>query len=177
MDPGRQAVTRTGFACGLLVLLLLAGGGEARAQAPEQAGGLPRWGTGSEPLQVKSRSLEARGAEGQVVFEGEVVARQGDLVLQADWLEATLAGENRELRKVVARGTVRIQKAEIVATAAEATYDAATGVVVLTGEPKVWRDRDVVAGERITLFLAENRSVVEGANAVIFPGKPEAASP
>ncbi|MBE0618123.1 MAG: lipopolysaccharide transport periplasmic protein LptA [Proteobacteria bacterium] len=161
-----------------LALLVAAGAGGARAQVPTGgADGVPLWSTGSEPLQVDSRSLEARGAEGQVVFEGDVVARQGDLVLQADRLEVTMDSETRELRSVVARGKVRIQKAEIVATAAEATYDAATGVVVLTGEPKVWRERDVVAGDRITLFLAENRSVVEGARAVLFPGKPGAGAP
>jgi len=167
------------FRCGL-ALLVLAGGGAVGAQAPVPAlapVGLSGWGTGSEPLQVDSRSLEARGDQGQIVFEGDVVARQGDLVLQSDRLDVTVAEGSRELRSVVARGKVRIQKGELVATAAEATYDAATGVVVLTGEPKVWRERDVVAGERITLYLAENRSVVEGAKAILFPGKPGSPTP
>lgn len=154
--------------------------GTAGAQAPPPGiapGGIPRWDVGSEPLQVDSRSLEARGAEGIVVFEGEVVARQGDLTLQSDRLEVGIDGETRELRSAVARGTVRIRRGELLATAAEATYDAAAGIIVLTGDPKVWRDRDVVAGDRITLYLAENRSVVEGAKAVLFPGRPPGEKP
>jgi len=135
------------------------------------------WTTGSEPLQVDSRSLEARGAEGQVVFEGDVVARQGDLTLQSDRLDVAMDTATRELRTVLARGHVRIQKGEVVATAEEAAYEAATGVVILTGEPKVWRGQDVVAGTRITLYLAENRSIVEGAKAVLFPGKAPGREP
>lgn len=130
------------------------------------------WGTGKEPLQVDSRTLEVRGEEGLVVFEGDVVARQGDLTLQADRVEVTVDPDTREIRGVEARGTVRIQKGEIVASGHEASYDAGRGVVVLTGDPKVWRGRDVVAGDKITLYLAENRSVVEGARAVLFPGAP-----
>ncbi len=136
------------------------------------AGAAPPWGSGSQPLQVDARTLDARGAENRVIFAGEVVARQGDLTLQADRVEVTLDPGTRELRTVHATGNVRVQKEEVVAVGREATYEAATGVVVLTGEPKVWRDRDVVAGDKVVLYLAENRSVVEGARAVIFPGKP-----
>ncbi|RMG89463.1 MAG: hypothetical protein D6708_09910 [Candidatus Dadabacteria bacterium] len=64
---------------------------------------------------------------------------------------------------------MRIRRGEVLATGREALYDAGRGTVVLQGDPKVWRGNDVVAGERITLFLAEDRSVVEGARAVIYP--------
>lgn len=134
------------------------------------------WKTGKEPLQVDSKTLEVRGEQGLVVFEGDVVARQGDVTLQADRVEVTVDPDTREIRGVEARGAVRIQKGEIVASGREASYDAGRGVVVLTGDPKVWRGRDVVAGEKITLYLAENRSVVEGARAVLFPGAPPGES-
>lgn len=136
------------------------------------AGEVTAWAAGSQPLQVDAKTLDARGAENRVVFAGDVVARQGDLTLQAERVEVTLDPATRELRTVTATGNVRVQKGDVVAAGREATYDAATGVVVLTGEPKVWRDRDVVAGDKVVLFLAENRSLVEGARAVIYPGKP-----
>jgi lipopolysaccharide export system protein LptA len=170
---GSRAVCRTvgGVVCALLMLGSPAPGGAGPAWGQVREGASP-WTMGSEPLQVDARSLEARGADGLVVFEGDVVARQGDLVLQTDRLEVGIDAETRGLRSAVARGTVRIRRGELLATAAEATYDASAGVVVLTGDPKVWRDRDVVAGDRITLFLAEDRSVVEGARAVLFPEAP-----
>lgn len=141
--------------------------------APASRGpGVP-WKTGSEPLQVDSKSLDAFGDDGRVVFEGDVVARQGDLTLQADRVEVRLKPETREIRSVEATGNVRLQRGDVVASGATAVYDAQAGVVVLTGDPKAWRGKDVVAGQKITLYLSENRSVVEGARAVLYPGTPE----
>jgi lipopolysaccharide export system protein LptA len=131
------------------------------------------WKTGSEPLQVESKTLEAFGEGDRVVFEGDVVARQGDVTLQADRVEVQVKPDTREIRSVEARGSVRIQRGDVVASGEAASYDAQSGVVVLTGDPKVWRDKDVLAGQKITLYLAENRSVVEGARAVLYPGKPK----
>ena len=34
--------------------------------------------------------------------------------------------------------------------------------VILIGNARVWRDDNVVTGERITMYLAEDRNVVDG---------------
>jgi lipopolysaccharide export system protein LptA len=133
------------------------------------------WKAGSEPLHVDSQSLEARGKEGLAVFEGDVVARQGDLALQADRLDVRLEPESREIQSVEARGRVRIEAKvegqDVVATGERVTYDAGAGVLDLTGDPKVWRGRDVVAGDRIIFYLAEDRYVVEKPVMIIYPGQ------
>lgn len=135
-----------------------------------EAAELPRWTGGSEPIQIDSHSLEARADEGVVVFEGEVVARQGDLTLQADRIEVFMDPTTSEIRTAEATGSVRIQRQEMVATGRQANYDVSLGVVELSGDAKAWRGRNVVAGERIILYLADDRIVVEGAKAVLFPG-------
>ncbi len=147
------------------------------AGAGAQEAGRAAWSNGSEPLEIDSATLEARADEGLVVFQGEVVARQGDLTLHADELRVLVDKQSQEIRSVEAVGNVRIRKADLLATGERGSYEAATGVVKLYGEPKVWRGRDVVSGELITLYLAENRSVVEGARAVLFPGKAPEARP
>jgi lipopolysaccharide export system protein LptA len=161
------------------VVLALALTGAPPAPLPAGAAdkALPVWKTGSEPLQVDSRTLETLGNEGVVIFQGDVVVRQGDVTLHADKVEVKVDRSTREIRAVRASGNVRISKAEVVASGDQADYDAKAGVAVLTGNPKVWRDRDVVAGDRITLYLAEDRSVVEGARAVIYQGKPDDRTP
>lgn len=134
------------------------------------------WTPGSQPLQIDSQTLEARGEEGVVVFQGDVVVHQGELTLRADRVTVHGDPDTRAIETVEAEGGVRIQRKDVVAVGETARYDAVSGVVVLTGDPKVWRGRDVVAGDRITLYLAENRSVVEGARAVLYPdqeGAPE----
>jgi len=155
----------------LLLWMALAGFPLAAFGAGE--GLVPVWKPGSEPLQVESKSLEAFGEGGRVVFEGDVMARQGDLTLQADRVEVHVKPDTREIRSVEARGSVRIQRGDLVASGEAASYDARSGVMVLTGDPKVWRGKDVLAGEKITLYLGENRIVVEGARAVLSPGEPK----
>ena len=63
--------------------------------------------------------------------------------------------------------------------------------MVLIGNARVWQDENVVTGERITIYLAEDRSMVEGGaggrvKGVFYPkregeaapdGKPAAGAP
>lgn len=154
----------------LFVCACALAGSSLQAVAAEVAATAEKaWTLGSEPLQVDSDSLEARGPEGLVIFLGNVVARQADFTLHADRVEVRLDTEARDILGVEAAGSVRVQKEDMVAAGEHGSYDVATGVVVLTGEPKVWRDRNVIAGTRITLYLGENRSIVEGARAVLYP--------
>jgi lipopolysaccharide export system protein LptA len=44
----------------------------------------------------------------------------------------------------------------------QATYDALQERVVLEGQAVAWRQGNVVSGMRITLFITEDREIVEG---------------
>ena len=177
MKPGRRLSPLARFAARAAVLLVLgvapwpcARAAAADPPAPKPGGSL--WKTGSDPLQISSKTLETLGTQGLVIFTGDVVARQGEeFTLHADRVEVQIDKQTRAVQSVKAHGNVRIRKGEIIATGTDATYQAQTGVAVLTGEPKVWRDRDVVAGQKITLYLAEDRSVVEGGtSAILYQG-------
>ena len=151
---------------GALLAIFITGG-----CLPSLAAELPGWATGSEPIQIDSHSLEARADEGLVVFQGEVVARQGDMTLQADRVSVFVDPSTSEVRSADAAGNVRVQRQDVVATGQEGKYDVSQGVVELSGDAKAWRGRNVVAGDRIILYLAEDRIVVEGAKAVFVPGE------
>ncbi len=156
---------------GLLLACVLTGTALGAAAGPAL------WSGGREPLRVDADSLEIRGAEHLVLFRGHVRAVQGEMELEADALEVRLDPGTRDVRQAVARGSVRIRKGEVLASGERARYDADRGVVVLEGEPRVWRGKDVVAGRRIILYLAEDRTVVEGARAVLYPGKAQEQEP
>jgi len=70
---------------------------------------------------------------------------------------------------------------DIVGTARRAEYYDAEQRVVLIGNARVWRDDNVVTGERITIYLAEDRSLVEGGQqervkAVFYPRNQDEAA-
>jgi len=82
--------------------------------------------------------------------------------------------EKSKINKIVATGEVKITRAQGgVATAEKAVYFQDEEMVVLTGNPKAEEARGFVEGDRITIYVKENRSVVQGSKekkvkAVIF---------
>lgn len=69
---------------------------------------------------------------------------------------------NRSVSMIEATGRVIIEKDEGRATSQKAEYFADEEKIVLTGEPVAWQKGTRVTGQKITMYLAEDRSVVEG---------------
>ena len=137
-----------------------------------------------EPLVIKSTTLEIDNEKKTVTFTGNVDARKDDWIMNCDKMilfynEQVGKGdtEKEKLRvdKIIAKGAVQIRRTlGGEATAEEAIYYQADEKVVLTGKPVVKQGDDFLEGSKITLFLKENRSVVEGSaenkvRAVIAP--------
>jgi lipopolysaccharide export system protein LptA len=80
------------------------------------------------------------------------------------------------LDKIVIEGNVRISQKDSLATGRQAIYYRSDNKVVLTGEPRVQRGKDVIKGNSITVFIDSEKSIVEGGpsgpvEAIIFsPG-------
>lgn len=126
--------------------------------------------TGSGPIHIKSDSMEAMDRSGTVVFKGNVVAIRGDLTINADRLEVIYADrpaqegsteKKRVLKKIVAKGHVKIIQGKKVGTCKQATYDKRAEKLVLTGDAQVWEGSNRIRGTKITLYINEDRSVVE----------------
>lgn len=75
---------------------------------------------------------------------------------------------NRAVSSIEATGKVKIFKADGQATCRKAVYDGATEKIVLTGDPVAWQKGTRVTGQKITMYLAEDRSVVEGGSQVLI---------
>jgi len=135
-------------------------------------------GLSREPVHVQSERLEAEGDLNRVAFFGEVVARQGDLIIYADELTVTYAPEEKAMQRAEARGHVRVVRGDQVATAEHAVYDSLAETITLTGDPRVRQGESYLVGSAITIYLRDRRSVVHGAeggrvNAVFAPEKGE----
>jgi len=117
----------------------------------------------SAPVTVDADQLENIQKEGLVVFTGNVVASQNDSTQWADRMEVYLDDKGNNIVRTISTGNVRILTRDCRSgTAKRAEYYDAEQRVVLIGNARVWRDDNVVTGERITIYLAEDRSVVEG---------------
>jgi lipopolysaccharide export system protein LptA len=96
-------------------------------------------------------------------------------------MEVYLDESGDKILRTVSTGAVRIITNDCrTGTARRAEYYDLDQRVVLIGNARVWQEDNVVSGETITIFLAQDRSVVQGGKqervkAVFYP-KDEAAS-
>ncbi len=126
------------------------------------------------PIEVTAQQLEALQQLGQAIFTGEVVAKQGDITIYCDRMVVFTKAGQRQVDRLEAFGGVRVVQLDRIATAAKAIYRQQLGTLVLTGDAKIHQGANEVAGDEITLFLLENRSIVKSGDsgrvrAVIFP--------
>lgn len=166
-----------------LGVLSTAQAGDTRASAQ---------GLGSGPVVIHSNKLEADDRAHTITFWEDVKASREDFTIYCQKMVVHLKKETKDRKtekdapkidRIVATGKVKIDRSlGGIATAHQAVYHQETEKLVLTGDPVVKQGDDFVAGDRITLFLREDRSVVEGSKdrkvkAVIFPKNEQKASP
>ncbi|MCD6295661.1 MAG: lipopolysaccharide transport periplasmic protein LptA [Deltaproteobacteria bacterium] len=139
---------------------------------------------GSKQMVIKSNKLEVDDNRKVVIFTGDVNAKREDFVINCKKLVVfykSLPGSKEpgkgktEVDKIVATGHVKISHAQGgTATAEKAVYYQRDDKVVLTENPVVKKGNDFVEGDCITMYLKENRSVVESSGdrkvkAIIYP--------
>lgn len=125
------------------------------------------------PIHITSDSVRSDQKARWVEFIGNVRAVQEGGIITSDSMKIfyRAGGDQSEkvatqaVEKMVAEGNVKIvfDNKTKTAMAEQAVYTAGDKVLVLTGgNPTVESGRDVIRGKKITLFQAENRTLVEG---------------
>ena len=115
------------------------------------------------PIYVTADRMEADHSQKTVFFEGRVVTRQADFRMDSDELEVFDSGQDdRKISKIVARGSVRIDRAGKIATGDKAVYYERERKILLSGNARAWEDKNVVTGSRMEIYIDEDKSVVLG---------------
>ena len=145
---------------------------------------------------ITSKKMTVKNQDSQAIFEGSVVLTRGTLTVYSDRMivffrpadsngsdekkgresgkgaapskgpDAVPAVSNRSVNQIEATGRVKIEKESGRATCEQAVYYHDGDKVVLPGAPVAWEKGTRVSGKQITMFLAEDRSVVEGSSHV-----------
>jgi lipopolysaccharide export system protein LptA len=139
---------------------------------------------------VISQKMTFKNQENQAVFDGAVVLTRGTLVVYSDRMVVSFGNQeagaaepktakapstpakgpdtvsNRAVTQIEATGRVKIERDAGNATCQKAVYYRDEDKIVLTGDPVAWDKGTRVSGKRITMFLGEDRTVVEGGSHV-----------
>lgn len=129
-----------------------------------------------KPIDIVSDTMEGFDKEKYVFFKGSVVAKQDDLYIYSDTMEAFMSADTNEIEKANAKGNVRIIKQNRTATCEEAFFDNLKGEIILKGNAVVTSGKDKVEGDVVTYYVNEDRAVVTAekskkAKVTIYPQK------
>jgi len=180
-------------------LLVLSWWTLATATAAQAAVGGASTGLSDDSLgtTVVSQKMTFKNQESQAVFDGAVVLTRGTLVVYSDRMVVSFRNQeaggepkttksptapakgpdtvsNRAVTQIEATGRVKIEREAGNATCQKAVYYREEDKIVLTGDPVAWDKGTRVSGKRITMFLGEDRTVVEGGSHVRI--EPEGAA-
>ncbi|MCB2190387.1 MAG: lipopolysaccharide transport periplasmic protein LptA [Deltaproteobacteria bacterium] len=163
-------MSRLPFIATLLALCLVAAGSAGAATMP--------MASNDQPIHVVADSLEVDNKAQVANFIGKVKAVQGDVKITCDKLSVFYDQEGQKktkdeasegmldgggkVRKVVAYGHVKVVQKDRIAVGRQATYWAGGRKMLLEGKATVWRGKNQISGEKITVFLDQDRAVVHG---------------
>ncbi|MDH5774171.1 MAG: hypothetical protein OEZ57_04580 [Nitrospirota bacterium] len=131
---------------------------------------------------ITSETMTASSQKNQAIFRGNVKMVQGNLVVHSDIMTvyfkekgsptspqvgvSSSPQSKKEIRFIKAEGNVKIFQGESRATCQYAIFDKLAEKVVLRGSPVAWQAGTRISGPKMTMYLKENRSVVEGGTRV-----------
>lgn len=113
------------------------------------------------PLEIRSARSTWDLKNHTAHFEGDVVVVRGDVTMRCAALDVRYAEADR-IDTVVATGGVLVETGERRASADRAELLGATGKITLTGKPRLAEGVNALVGERIILWLDDEKADCEG---------------
>lgn len=162
----------------LIVVLAVLGASVSLAEEPEKnAAEGPEKGLAGDIAKAKngetvitSKKLEFDYRKYIAVFEGDVVATDPEIKMQADrmtiWFD-----ETNNLKRALATGNVKMWYQDKTATGQTVVYDASKGQAQIVGNAQLARGKDSVSGDKITVWLNDDRMEVEPGRLIVYPQK------
>lgn len=144
--------------------------------------------TGDTGISITSHKMTVRNQENLMIFEGKVIVIKEDLTINADQLKVYFVsspqgilssdGESKnkkdsnndkneknaqvkEVSSMEATGNVTLRQGDKRGKADKATYYKKDDMIILMGNAEIWEKDYNVKGKRMTIYLGEERSIVE----------------
>lgn len=121
-----------------------------------------------EPLKITSREMVTDKKSGTIIFSGDVVAVKGTLTIKTDQMTVYTGKNQREFKKITAKGSVRISRDDKVATGDEAEYfnESQPGGgeerIEMTGNASLKDGKNIASGEKVVYFFKSEDMNISG---------------
>jgi lipopolysaccharide export system protein LptA len=124
-----------------------------------------------EPIVITSRRMQADKLGDKVTFTGDVTLKKEGMTLNSDSMVVFYDVTTKGIKVIEAAGNVVVQKEGRVALSNKAIYDSREEKIVLTGAARIIENENQLGGEKITLFMRDDRSLVEGGKVLFYQDK------
>ena len=124
-----------------------------------------------EPTVITSDRMEANKLSDKVTFIGNVVLKKEGLTLQSDTMIVYFDATSKDIKEIDASDNVIVHKDGRVALANKGLYSSSEEKIVLTGNARIIENENVLGGNKITLFMRNDRSIVEGGTVLFYQNK------
>jgi len=192
-----MSLTRAALASALLLSFPLEAVHAQVGGGKEKAVGFGNFGASKEPIKIDADRLDVFDKEGRAVFEGNVVAVQGESTMNCTLMTvfyeqrrdgegqaapATQGTDDSAIKKIDCKGPVTIVSRTQTATGDNATFDRTANRILLTGNVALSDGPNVTLGERIVYDMNSGVANVETkpggrVRAMFVPGSSGEAKP
>jgi lipopolysaccharide export system protein LptA len=129
-----------------------------------------------EPVVITSNRMEAAKLGDKITFSGSVTLKKESMTISSDTMIVFYDTGSKDIRQIDAHGNVIVRKEDRVALANDASYYSSDEKIVLTGDARIIENENQLGGKKITLFMRDNRSLVEGGKVLLYQDKQEQLS-
>ena len=125
--------------------------------------------TSDKPIKITSDNLEADNKRNEVIFKGNVAAKQGDMVIFSDKMRVKYETKGG-IRRIEALGNVKMKQEDRIATGKKIVFYNAEQKIVMTGSPRIWQDDNLISCDKVTVLLKEDKILFEGkVDSTLYP--------
>ncbi|UCF88465.1 MAG: hypothetical protein JSV70_08660 [bacterium] len=127
------------------------------------------WCASEQGVTIRSESLVIEEKTGDIQFEGKVQVRMAEVVMGCDTLKVhTDEADPSRILRGEASGNIVLTRGNDRLEAGMAEFDLKSGMVELTGAPRLMREKTTIEAERIVYSLDEGTASFMGPVKALF---------
>ncbi|MHB8879762.1 MAG: LptA/OstA family protein, partial [Myxococcaceae bacterium] len=119
----------------------------------------------ARPVQVSADRLDILGREDKAIYSGHARAVRDETTITCDRLVVSYS-KRQEVDRIDAEGSVVVTDQDRRATGERATFDNATGVLTVTGDPQAFQGGRHVQGSKVVITTGTDVIDIDDAKTV-----------
>ncbi|MBN2299335.1 MAG: hypothetical protein JXM72_12115, partial [Deltaproteobacteria bacterium] len=116
----------------------------------------------SDMVEIEADRLDVNTPEGKAVFQGNVKAKKGDIIVNSQVLTLLYDNKTQKVTSLIADGEVFVLWQDKEATCNQAVYSLDKEMMELAGDVIITKGAEKLSGQKVIVDMASDTQVVEG---------------